>query len=143
MRNGLMAALALTLAVGCAATDMEEEPMQIEGQEWRLTAFVHDDGRTEKPEGEISLQLDAAEARAFGSAGCNRFSGSYTLDGDTISFGPMAMTKRMCPPKLMANEDLFAAWLGQGGILSFENGELRYQSQAGELLRFALAPATE
>jgi len=34
--------------------------------------------------------------RATGFAGCNNFSGGYTLSGNQISFGPLAATQMMC-----------------------------------------------
>jgi len=43
------------------------------------------------------ITLQGAEPRVSGFAGCNQISGGYTLAGDQLSFGQMAMTKRACP----------------------------------------------
>jgi heat shock protein HslJ len=43
------------------------------------------------------LTFAAAESRASGFAGCNRFSGSYTVAGDSLHFGPLMSTKMACP----------------------------------------------
>lgn len=43
------------------------------------------------------LRFDAAESRASGFAGCNRFSGGYTVKGDSLVFGPLMSTKMACP----------------------------------------------
>lgn len=43
-----------------------------------------------------TLTLDSSSNRASGFAGCNRFTGSYTLNGDSLSFGAMAVTKMAC-----------------------------------------------
>ena len=43
-----------------------------------------------------TLRLESATGRASGFAGCNRFSGSYTLSGDSLSFGPLISTKMAC-----------------------------------------------
>ncbi|MEL7449766.1 MAG: META domain-containing protein [Pseudomonadota bacterium] len=58
---------------------------------------------------ELPTALFADEGRVSGSAGCNRFNGSYTLEGNRIAFNPaMAATKRMCAPEeLMRQEDAF------------------------------------
>jgi heat shock protein HslJ len=53
-----------------------------------------------------------ADGRVSGSGGCNRFTGSYTLDGDTLGVGPLASTKMMCPEAVMAQEDGFFQALG-------------------------------
>lgn len=47
-----------------------------------------------------------------GNTGCNGFFGSYTLDGNTITFGPMGATKKMCMGEEMAQEDALFKILG-------------------------------
>lgn len=44
-----------------------------------------------------------------GSAGCNTFSGTYTLDGATLAFGPLATTKMACADPTMFVESAFLA----------------------------------
>jgi len=46
-----------------------------------------------------------------GSAGCNTFNGTYTVEGSSISFGPLASTKMACPEADMAVETAFLAGL--------------------------------
>ena len=43
-----------------------------------------------------TLRFDADSARVAGFAGCNRFGGSYTVEGSTFHFGPLAMTRMAC-----------------------------------------------
>ena len=43
-----------------------------------------------------TLRLQSAESRAVGFAGCNRYSGGYTLAGDSLKFGPAISTKMSC-----------------------------------------------
>lgn len=47
--------------------------------------------------------------RATGFAGCNNFSGSYTLSGNQISFGPLASTQMMCSDAMQTESQLFQA----------------------------------
>jgi hypothetical protein len=42
--------------------------------------------------------LELTETDVSGTGGCNTFSGTYTTDGDTISFGPLASTMMACEP---------------------------------------------
>ncbi len=58
---------------------------------------------------ELPTVLFADEGRVSGSAGCNRYNGTYSLDGNRIAFNPaMAATKRYCSPEeLMRQEDAF------------------------------------
>ena len=46
-----------------------------------------------------------------GSAGCNTYNGTYTVDGSSISFGPLATTKMACPVADTAVETAFLAGL--------------------------------
>lgn len=45
--------------------------------------------------------------KVAGDTGCNRFMGSYELDGQSLSFGPLAVTRRGCPPAIMDQERRF------------------------------------
>ena len=47
-----------------------------------------------------------------GFTGCNTFSGTYALDGATLSFGPLATTKMACADPTMFVESAFLAALG-------------------------------
>jgi heat shock protein HslJ len=44
----------------------------------------------------LTLRLQSAESRAVGFAGCNRYSGGYTLAADSLRFGPAISTKMSC-----------------------------------------------
>jgi heat shock protein HslJ len=50
-------------------------------------------GRGKQP---ATLRLESSSSRAVGFAGCNRFSASYTLAGDSLRFGPAIATKMAC-----------------------------------------------
>ena len=48
------------------------------------------------------------EGRVAGSGGCNRFSGAYTQEGDTVRIGPLMSTRMACAdPAVMKQEQ---AW---------------------------------
>jgi putative lipoprotein len=55
------------------------------------------------------ITLQGAEPRVSGFAGCNQISGGYTLDGDQLSFGQMAMTMRACPEGMDLERDFAKA----------------------------------
>ena len=61
-----------------------------------------------------------------GFAGCNTFSGSYTTDGATLTFGPMATTKMACQrPASAVEADYLAALSGVTGWALEPEGRLR------------------
>lgn len=45
---------------------------------------------------EAHLVLHTQDHRAAGFAGCNRFTGTYELDGTALRFGPLATTRMAC-----------------------------------------------
>lgn len=63
---------------------------------WLLVGLGEETVAPATEERRPSLQLDSTEQRASGLAGCNRFTGSYQLDGQSLSFGPLAMTSMLC-----------------------------------------------
>lgn len=58
-----------------------------------------------------SLEFDADGRRATGHGGVNRFGGRYTQEGDKLSFGPLAMTRRAGPQAQMELESRYTAVL--------------------------------
>jgi heat shock protein HslJ len=70
----------------------------LEGTEWRLA----DIGGQPSPAGADSTRhpgftLLAEGRKVQGSAGCNRMTGTYQLDGQKLKFGPLATTRMACP----------------------------------------------
>jgi heat shock protein HslJ len=66
----------------------------------------------EAAEGVVSTVRLGSDGRVTGDAGCNRFGGSYTIEGERLEVGPLAATKRMCPDEIMTQEDRFLELLG-------------------------------
>lgn len=63
---------------------------------------------------EASLSFSAEEGRFAATVGCNRFVGSYTLEGDALSFGgDVAVTMMACPPPLDAAETALSDMLAR------------------------------
>ncbi len=48
-------------------------------------------------EQELTLKFDDATKQVSGFAGCNRFFGSYAIDGDKLTFSNLGSTKMLCP----------------------------------------------
>jgi heat shock protein HslJ len=123
--------LGTVLAIGCAGTAEEGPPM--EGQ-WKLAAF----GTDALAEGvEVTMEV-RPDGTAGGSGGCNRYTGKITTAADgSLSIGPIAATRRMCPPPQMDAETRYfqslekvTAWRVSGGQLELQGGDgqvlLRY-----------------
>ena len=76
------------------------------------------------------------EDRVGGYAGCNQFTGSVTVTGDGLSFGPIASTRRMCP-EVMQQEGAFLQALENAQRFSVSGEDLAIENANGEVtLRF-------
>jgi heat shock protein HslJ len=54
-----------------------------------------------------------ADGTVGGSTGCNRFTASYTLDGDAVELGMVASTQIACPPPADAVERAYLDAIGR------------------------------
>ncbi len=82
---------------GSAGEDYADTAPPLSG-DWRLAG---NRSAGELAEVEIAIEGDSAVS---GFSGCNRFFGSLSLVGDSISFGPLASTRRACQPAVMELE---------------------------------------
>jgi heat shock protein HslJ len=99
MKRALTISLLAAGLAGCATSTPQLETEHSYQVEWigerplidrsHLTITLGDDGR------------------AYGSAGCNHWFASYTLNGDTLSFSAAGSTRKMCAPALMEQEARF------------------------------------
>lgn len=124
----------ITPGTGCAPID---RGATLEMTTWRAMSI---DGtpidRGAGGAGQPELRLEPAEHRVAGSDGCNRVMGTYTLDGDALTFGPLAGTKRACPPPVMAVADAFSKALAATTRWAIESDALVLSDDTGERLRF-------
>ena len=87
----------------------------------------------------IELTFDEASKSLKGFSGCNRFHTSYTIKGDQIEIHPFALTRKMCPPPLMRQEDTFIATLSQSrGYLQKDDNLKLLDAKGAVLLEFTL-----
>ncbi|MCI0395680.1 MAG: META domain-containing protein [Chloroflexi bacterium] len=86
------------------------------GTPWRLVSFGA--GAAEPPLAgtEITAVFDGTQIS--GSAGCNTYSGSYTLSGATMTVGELATTRMACEQAIMDQENAFLAALSQSSFLA-------------------------
>lgn len=104
MRFAFAASGALLLLAAC--TSPQKQPSQeqstmpartpITDRDWVLVAIGEQSSPAGRGNQPATLRLEASTSRAVGFAGCNRFSASYTLAGDSLRFGPAMATKMAC-----------------------------------------------
>lgn len=73
------------------------------------------------------------ENKLSGSASCNNMSTSYSSKNNAISIGPIATTRKMCLPALIAQEKNLLQALGKVRRFQLYNGQLSMFDQQGSL----------
>jgi len=78
------------------------------------------------------LTFDTQNMRVSGNGGCNTISGSFKLDKQNLSFGPMASTRMACPGNDV--EPKFLDALSKTAKYSMYNGKLVLNDSSGTQL---------
>jgi heat shock protein HslJ/uncharacterized lipoprotein NlpE involved in copper resistance len=109
------------------------EPAPLTGTPWGLNGYH--DGQ----DGFVSL-LSGTEITALfgdgqvaGSAGCNNYTASYTVEDGAITFGPAAATRKACaePEGIMAQESAYLAALESATAYQIEGDALTLTNAEG------------
>jgi len=108
------------------ATPALAQSARLAGSEWRPTEI---DGVEIAEDTKIFIDF-GAEGRVQGSGGCNRFTGSYEVDGDKITFGPLAATKMLCPDPIQKDEDRLFATLARVTSFARDRADLTLSDDA-------------
>jgi len=128
-RLALGAALVISVPLAAAAQDEATTP---EGVEWHLAGYAVD-GEIGIVPWHIGPTLLLEDGAASGSTGCNRFTGTYELDGEALTFDPaVAMTRMACPDDQSAVEDGYMAGLPETATWAIEDGFLSLADADGD-----------
>lgn len=108
----------------------------LRGTYWRLVRLHDEPVTVAAQQREPHLVLAADQAQVAGSGGCNRLSGSFELDGERLSLGRLAATRRACVDG-MEQEQRFLQALEQVQGYRISGSHLELLDAAGKpLLRF-------
>ena len=118
---------------GDSASPAPSPPSSLTGRTWVLEdlqgAGVLDDAQA-------TLEI-GQDGRVSGRATCNQFTGTATIAGDSISFGPLATTRMACAEALMLQERNYLAALAQAKQYEVQGSTLFIHIGGGsEPLRF-------
>jgi heat shock protein HslJ len=120
------------------------QPASLVGTNWTATSY------NTGTQAVTSLMADTAITASFtedgkltGSAGCNNYMTSYTMDGANITIQPPATTRKLCPEPegLMAQEAAFVSMLPQTATYTISGDTLELRTADGALVAsFTPAP---
>ncbi len=126
----------LFLFPSCSVSASAKGKGDITAKEWILVSVKSKDGLSNlTPSNDSYPTLLISEGRASGSAGCNRFMGSVTVDGNSLKFDKMATTMMLCQDGMDLEEAVLNIF-GQANSYTVEKGNLLLKKDAEVLAVF-------
>ncbi len=146
----LTTALEVAPERGWTVVDMKQDWKQIWGEptgtapaelaqlligKW-LAEDIDGNGVIDNAQSTLEIGNDGSVA---GSSAVNRFMGKARIDGRSIEFGPLAMTRRAGPPALMDQEAKYTAALGKATEFRIDARGLLFLTDANgnDIVRFS------
>jgi heat shock protein HslJ len=88
------------MAAGCAPAAPPSENSRVDATlkntYWKLVSIAGEPYVHASPNREPRIQFRHGEDRLTGFTGCNDFTGSYSVDGDRLQLGEIAVTQKAC-----------------------------------------------
>jgi heat shock protein HslJ len=130
---------------GTVLATLDAQQQTLAGTSWEAIGVNNGKGGVVSIATEATITLDfSADGRVSGSAGCNRYTGTWTAEGATVAFGPAAATRRMCPDQaVMEQEQNFLTALGTVRSMRMEGDRLELRAADGALAISARKPAPQ
>jgi len=110
-------------------------PLRLENMTWTLTTVAAPGTQAVSSTvagTTVTLALDAGSAS--GSGGCNNYHASYETSASTLSFGPVASTKKMCEQSVADQEHAFITGLEATASYAVQGDQLTLLDADGRLL---------
>jgi heat shock protein HslJ len=135
MRQLLLLTFSFALLAAACGSDGGGVPTD---QAWQLTEIAGPNGATIAPIPGTPPTLMFDEGTAAGNASCNQYSGSFELDGSSLTFGLLASTQMFCgEPGAMAQEAAYLAALDTVDSWAIDGETLTLSSNGGPVLVYA------
>ncbi|NRD22314.1 META domain-containing protein [Winogradskyella litoriviva] len=90
------------------------------------TYYVTQLGDTDVSSYKITINFDDTEKKVTGFAGCNSFFGTYTLENNTLTFGNIASSKKLCPGTISQTERQFLKALNSVNAFSIKDNLISF-----------------
>jgi heat shock protein HslJ len=143
-----VASLVLALATGCVAMRARtveidsppHSPAVLTASAWSLSELNGQPVTVPAGASAPNIRFDRQSMRASGNAGVNRFNGSYSLQGDSLTFSPLAVTKMAGPEELNELETRFLQALQETNRWRLEGDSLQFLAGERVVARFSKLP---
>lgn len=98
---------------------------------WIVTGYNNGKQAVVSPMTGTTLTATFTADTVSGSAGCNDYNGPYTLDGDKVTIGPLATTRKACEQPVMDQETAFLTALQTPATVEQNGGIVTLRNAAG------------
>jgi heat shock protein HslJ len=126
----LAAITAVTAATATAGSARTTAASPLTANVWVLTSLA---GKAPLKGTELTAEF-TAKLRASGSAGCNRYTGTYKVLGSAIRILPLATTRKACAQPVERQETAFLKALSRARSFAVSGGTLTLGSPGGQRL---------
>ncbi|MGW5296253.1 META domain-containing protein [Streptomyces bacillaris] len=137
--------LTLTAEGGGTMALSEERPADLTGTRWAVNTLV--DGETatsvpaDLPKERVPHLTFGEDGTVQGNYGCNDYRGKATVKDATITFGPPAGTKKLCPEAEMETERAVLAALDGPATYTIKGSTLTITADGGRGITAKAVPA--
>ena len=104
----------------------------VEGVKWMLQSYAVD-GELQSVIATSDIDATFADGTVSGTGGCNQYSGSYELDGEALSIGPLVSTMMACEQAIMDQEVAFMSAFGSAASFEVSGDTLTVKDEAGTI----------
>lgn len=119
-------------------------PTELVGTHWQATGINNGRGGVSSTASgtQVTAVFDDSETLT-GSAGCNRYTGSYLATAATLEMGEIATSRRTCIPEISEQETQYLAALGKTTSYSIVRNTLDLRDESGALQVSFVAEVSE
>jgi heat shock protein HslJ len=114
----------------------QAQAQDLSGTAWDVTGYNNgNQAVTSVLSGSALTAAFGADGTVAGHSGCNQYSGPYSVNGDQITIGPLASTRKACsdPAGVMEQEAQFLAAMQSANTYKIEGNVLELRTQDGAL----------
>jgi len=129
------ACLALAVA-GCGGGSSGSSAGDLVGPSWTISDYDFNGGLKPVISGSTTNLTFGDDGTVSGTAGCNTFHGSYTLDGDNLKIGPLAATQKFCadPAGVMDQEHAVMSALEKATLVAVAGSGFKLNDDGGSTM---------
>jgi heat shock protein HslJ len=106
----------------------------LEGTAWLVTGYNNGKQAVVSVVAGSEITMTFANGQVTGVAGCNNYNAPYTVEGDKLTIGPAASTRKTCPGEgVMEQEQQFLAALATVAKWQIDGDKLTLRSTDGAM----------